>query len=403
MGEEKKIKLLMMADFISPTGFGNVAMSLAKFLNKTERYDISVLAINYNGFPNELQSSYKIYPAKSGPSGDPYGFDVTKKIVAEVEPDLIWILNDIWIITQYLDRIRDLFDDQAPDFKKPKISIYFPVDAEDHNLGWYTNLDMVDSVNVYTEFGKAVVNKVVPDLDVNIMKHGVDASMFYKIAGTQAEIKGRLYPQIEEMLNSFVVLNANRNQSRKKLDVTMSGFALFAEDKPSNVKLYMHCGIEDSAINVIAMAERLHIEKRLIVTDKNAKGAMKVPTHILNLIYNSTDVGVNTAVGEGWSLTNMEHAITGAPQLVADHSALHELYEDCGLLIPAKIPYVLDKSMTTGYLCLAEDVASALQRVYENKDLYNELSFKAYKKFTSKEYSWEFIANVWDEEFKRIL
>ena len=134
--------------------------------------------------------------------------------------------------------------------------------------------------------------------------------------------------------------------------------------------------LKTARLNIIAMAERLGIEKRLIVTDRNSKGAMKVPTHILNLIYNCSDVGLNTAVGEGWSLTNMEHAVTGAPQIVADNFALRELYTDCGLLIPARIPYVLDKSMTTGYLVRAEAVAKKLNLIYKDKKLYNELLSK---------------------------
>ena len=245
MGEEK-IKLLMFADFVSPTGFGNVAMSVAKFLQQTGKYEISVLAINYDGFPVEGElRDYRIYPAKLG--GEPYGFSLTQRVISETEPDVIWLLNDVWIINHYLSEIKKLFAKQDKNFKRPKIVTYFPVDAEDHNIGWYKNFDIVDDANVYTKFAQKVVKKVKPELKTNIIGHGIDHSQFYKINGTQAEIKAMILPRTPDNLDSFIVLNANRNQSRKRLDVSMRGFALFAKDKPANVKLYMHCGIEDSS------------------------------------------------------------------------------------------------------------------------------------------------------------
>ena len=194
----------------------------------------------------------------------------------------------------------------------------------------------------------------------------------------------------------FIIL---RNQPRKRIDLTIRAFKLFSEDKPSNVKLYLHMGVVDSHINVSKMVKRLGIDRRLLVTNLRT-GVQNIPIDKLNLIYNATDVGLNTGLGEGWSLTNIEHTVTGAPQVVGDHSALQELYYDCGLLVPITTDYVLDNIMTTGKLVTPEDVAEKLNDLYYNQDLYNSLSERAIKKFTSEEYSWQNIANRWAKIFE---
>jgi glycosyltransferase involved in cell wall biosynthesis len=286
----------------------------------------------------------------------------------------------------------------------PKIVLYIPVDAEDHLKDWYKDFVFATKVVAYTQFGKRVIEKVAPDLVVDVIPHGVDNKDFFKIEGiSRREIKGALFPDREDYLDSFVVLSAHRNQPRKKLDITIKGFAEFAKNKPENVKLYMHCGFVDSGhINVFEIADRYNLGERLAITTTD-KGPQNSAIEVLNLIYNATDVGLNTGVGEGFSLPNAEHAATGAPQVVADHSALHELYSDCGLLIPARIPITQDKIMTTGYLVTVEDVAQALENIYADQGLYSLLADKCYKKFTSPEFSWETISHTWDELFKSIM
>jgi len=107
-----------------------------------------------------------------------------------------------------------------------------------------------------------------------------------------------------------MVLNANRNQPRKRFDLTIQGFALFARGKPDkSVFLYCHCGLVDIGFNILELCVRYGIDDRLI-TSNSSKPLQSVPQDQLNLIYNACDVGLNTSIGEGWSLTNHEHAAT---------------------------------------------------------------------------------------------
>jgi D-inositol-3-phosphate glycosyltransferase len=394
-----KINVLWISDLIVPTGFSRVAHSILAALPK-DKYNIIGLGINYRGDPHGL--SFPIYPAITG--GDVYGVGRLEEILRRNIVDIIFILNDVWVISEYLKTIRAIYKDA----KLPKIVVYFPVDATNHSPQWYKEFDIVSQAVTYTEFGKKVAQEASPSTDISIIPHGVDIQTFHRLFEKRSKAKEMLFSDSNNKdiigEDSFIFLNANRNQPRKRLELTLEAFKLFVEGKPSNVTLYMHCGNTDAKhINVKDLATRLGINNRLIVSG-NVTGVQSVSDNRLNLIYNATDVGVNTSLGEGWGLPNMEHAVTGAPQIVPDHSACREIYQDCGIVVPTYSDLMLDGgAMTIGKLVRPEAVAEAMEKIYLDKELYKELSIKSIAKFSSKEYSWETIACTWDKIFTGIL
>jgi len=391
---DKRIKVLFWGDGVIETGFARVLHSIAKYLPQ-EKFNISWLAVNYFGDPHPYHN-LRIYPASL--KGDIYGLKRIPDLINIEKPDVIFILNDAWVQHPMLDAIKQAYGNNP----LPKIVSYIPVDAKDHDPDWYANFDIVTHPVAYTEFGKIEIIKARPDLEnkIKVINHGVDLSVFHPLKDSKEQVKKTIFPNRPDFYqDSFIVLNANRNQPRKRIDITMEAFKLFAEGKPLNVKLYLHMGVQDSHINISKMASRLGLADRLIITSLR-NGVQTVTTERLNLIYNATDVGINTGLGEGWGLVNMEHAVTGAPQVVADSSALQELYYDCGLTIPTTMSYTLDNIMTTGMLVKPEDTAEKLQILYEDKELYKTLSKRGAAKFSSPEYSWREIAKQWATLFE---
>ncbi len=390
----KKGKILCVSDMAIPTGFGRVAHSLIKHWE--EFYNIVGVGVNYHGDPHEY--NFPIFPANNGVSI--YGENRVCDLLNSQEFDLVWILNDAWVINRYLQAIKR-------DVNKalPKIIVYFPVDSTEHNPEWYSNFDIVSQAVTYTQFGQWVVRDANPVLDVRIIPHGVDTNTFYQIKEKRSDFKNEFFApyldKVGDMSDSFVVLSAARNQPRKKLDVTMKGFAKFARNKPSNVKLYMHCGIVDSSINVDTLANRYGITDRLIVSSTK-RGVQVVPDKRLNEIYNVGDVGINTGLGEGWGLPSVEHAVTGAVQLVPSHSACRELFTGCGVLMNTVGEFMFDNSLTVGRLVSSDEVAQRLEFLYRNVEERERLAKLGYDKFTSPEYSWSEIAKTWMELFNDI-
>lgn len=386
---EKKLEVLWMSDLVVPTGFSKVSHSIIKHIK--DRVNITGVGVNYYGDPHPYD--FPIFPTNPG-GGDLYGIKRLPAL-AKKHWDAIFILNDVWVVNSYLEAIKQHFKDDMP-----KIIIYFPVDAEDHDPEWYKNFDIVTKAVAYTEFGKRVALKVCPEIKdkLTVLPHGVDHEIFYQLTEDKTESKllarQKVFNGHEELLEAYILLSANRNQPRKKLDLTMEGFALFAKDKPENVRLYMHCGMVDASIDVGKLADWLGISRRLVVTSLT-KGVQTVPETHLNYIYNAADVGLNTSLGEGWGLTAIEHTVTGAPQIVPNHSACAELYNDCGVLINTPHSWRFDNLMTKGRVVTPETVAEAMEKLYTNKDLYDKLSKKSREKFSSDTYNWKLISEDW--------
>lgn len=401
--EESKVngklgKILIVSDLVTMTGFGRVAHSLIKHWESF--YDIVGVGVNYFGDPHDYK--FPIFPAMPRNSKSPYGEERVCDLINTNDFSMIWILNDPWVINNYLKAIKE-------NVKKalPRIVVYFPVDSLEHNPSWYENFDMVSVPVTYTKFGQWVVSDANPTIDVRVIPHGVDTDKFYPLFdGNRAESKAKFFEpykdSVGDMADSFVVLNANRNQPRKKLDITIRGFAKFSRNKPKNVKIYMHCGIVDSSVNLETLTSRYGVQDRLIISSMKP-GVQRVPDWRLNEIYNVADVGINTGMGEGWGLTNVEHAATGAVQLVPNHSACRELFMDSGLLMNTCGDFMFDNSMTVGKLVSADEVAQKLEYLYTHKDERLNLAQHGYEKFTSPEYQWSEIAKTWLDLFQEVL
>jgi D-inositol-3-phosphate glycosyltransferase len=70
--------------------------------------------------------------------------------------------------------------------------------------------------------------------------------------------------------DGFFVLNANRNNTRKRIDLTIEAFAAFARGKPETVRLYLHMRREECC-NIPEMARRFEIEPRVLMTRDSAE------------------------------------------------------------------------------------------------------------------------------------
>jgi D-inositol-3-phosphate glycosyltransferase len=392
--EVKEIKpsILWLSDLVAPTGFSRVSHSIIKYL--LDDFDITGLGINYRGDPHPYK--FPIFPASAG--GKVFGEDRLISMLNNKHFDLLFILNDAWVVNTYLEIIKTSVDIK----NRPEIIVYFPVDSEFHQPEWYKNFDIVTTAVTYTEFAKSVVNHplCVPELPLRIIPHGTDSEVFYKKYTNRKDAKIQLFRN-ENVKDDFIILSAGRNQPRKRLDIILEAFKLFADGKDS-VKLYMHCGIRDAHIDIARMAKRFGIDNKLILTNLN-QGIQTVPDMMLNDIYNAADIGINTSMGEGWGLPSVEHAMTGAAQIVPNHSACGEIFKDCGELVKPKLNYTFDHSMTVGKLVDPIDVAISMDKLYTDIPYRENLANKALEKFTRPEFSWKEISKLWKEVFLEVV
>jgi len=204
-----------------------------------------------------------------------------------------------------------------------------------------------------------------------------------------------------EHLEAFIVLNANRNMPRKRIDLTMQGFAQFARDKPANVKLYLHMATEDSGWNVLILARRYGIFDRLIMTQADNRRP-QFSDEQLNLLYNACDVGITTTTGEGWGMVSFEHAATRAAQIVPRHTSLADLWKGAAEFIEPAFELTYPGNLTEAHLVTPQAVAAALQKLHDGEEYRQRLAEAAYLNATRPELCWSAISLRWKRLFTEL-
>jgi glycosyltransferase involved in cell wall biosynthesis len=243
---------------------------------------------------------------------------------------------------------------------------------------------------------------------LEVIPHGVDTERFYPLGDDDGDTPTRRLEARRAMkfddaehLNAFIVLNANRNMPRKRIDLTMQGFAEFAQDKPANVKLYLHMATEDTGWNVAILAKRYGIFDRLMMTRAD-NVRPQFADEQLNLLYNACDVGITTTTGEGWGMVSFEHAATRAAQIIPRHTSLAQLWDGAAEFIEPAFKLTYPGNLTDGHIVTPNAVAAALERVYRDRHYREALAQAAYRNATRPELNWSAIAARWKHLFSEV-
>jgi D-inositol-3-phosphate glycosyltransferase len=392
---------------VTNTGYSRVLHSILAHLH--QRYEIHHFALNYQGA--KIEAPWQIYPNEL--RADKFGREQLRPLIERIRPQLAFLLEDVWFFPLHL-KILAQFQDEL------KVILYCPI--EDGSLAptILESINTADRVIAYTQCGKAILENTCNWMKreqsdfrfplIEDIPHGVDTSRFYplqEISGTFENGANRrlarklLFGEAQEDPNGFIVLNANRHRPRKRLDITVRGFALFAADKPKNVKLYLHTGVEEFSPSLVALARQYGVAERLLPHHLSIDHPLASDQQ-LNLIYNACDVGINTAKSEAWGLVSFEHAATGAAQIVPGHGVYQELWEGAAMMLETVEYRNKEKNLTERHVT-PESVADVLERLYRDRNLLRQMSATAYAHAARREYAWSSIAERWNQLFCSLL
>ncbi|NES22129.1 MAG: glycosyltransferase [Symploca sp. SIO3E6] len=401
-----RIPILVIGAAVEPTGYARVVRSILERLQA--RYEFHHFGFNYQGAP--LNNGWKIYPNVR--MGDIFGAEQLPDLLVKIRPQLVWIVHDYYMNSVH----RKSWDKFKHQFK---IVHYCPIDGTDASPRKFEDVEKLDRLVLFTQFGWNVVESALAKLaqeqpklrlpSLDIIPHGIDSHLFRPCASnnnfyqSRQQARRQLFPQQPELQDAFIVLNANRNDSRKRVDITLEAFALFARNKPNNVKLYLHMEAQHRGYNVQKLAKQYGITDRLLLTTTETEQCSHyVSDEQLNLIYNACDVGLNTSTGEGWGLIPFEHGATGAAQIMPRHSACAELWEDVAILIDPVSSFYHPLEDVQHQIVSAQDVATALEDLYSQPELLRKKSEQAYALATSSKFQWDNIAQQWDQLFTEL-
>lgn len=352
-------KVLMLGDAGCNTGFARVVKGVADHLHATGQYEVSVRGINYrpmHGIPYE----YEVLPIRRH-DGDPLGNLSIAEHIDETLPDVLWVVQDLWTIGNYMTR---------KPHELPTVA-YFPVDTP--NLKWSYGLALgsVSEAVTYTHFGAKEASASVRDaLDVfgerivgaqiawddkvtgitmppldgaelhvrldrlaryqnpsgfNVIPHGMSSDIF--VPRDRAASR-RAFGLPED---AYIIGSVNTNQFRKRQDLTIRAFAMLRRFHPEiDAYLVFHChGGDWQGWDLAQLARYYNVHDRVKAMHHRYQ---TLSDDDLCTLYNCFDVHVNNSGGEGWGLTSFESAACGVPQIVPNWSATRELWSGHALL-----------------------------------------------------------------------
>lgn len=393
------MKILFYATHYSqPIGYARVAHKLVNFLAE-QGHDIYYYAItNYNqNNPTSrlINSNVKIIDVFLENNNDPYGYLTIKDTIEKVRPDLFFIYNDVIVTCNLLNHIKDVE-------RSFKIVTYLDIVYDYERTNYISFIDSnVDKIIVFSEHWKKnlVDMNIIAD-KISILPHGIDECFTPLDKKECREILGLSN-------EDFIVFNTNRNSYRKALDITVKSFLMFLKNNNfnSNIKLYLNCYLstfngydipELTRTECLKMGiDHIHVlNKHLFKYNTNEGGITDLS---LNRLYCATDVGVNTCLGEGFGLCNLEHLSMGVPQITSKVGGLTDFIPEDMMIDPVvtiSASNILDQHNGDLNICDYRDFANKLQDVYTGK-----IRCMIDTDMLREKYSWDTILN----EFKDII
>lgn len=402
----QKPVLLWIGDAVVHTGFASVTHSVLEHLHNT--WDVHVLGINYHGDPHPYP--YAIWPALRS-QGDIYGLERLPGMLHTLKPRVVCMLNDPWVLQHYIPVIQGYNDNLHKQHlarleKDPKAAApvytesvaYVPIDALNIGPDFMESMNKLSRVVAYTKFGENEMQKAGLSVATSVIPHGIDTSVYYPM--TKAEARKALgLPE-----DWFIVGCVNRNQPRKRIDLTFQYFAEWAENKPANVKLYYHGALQDVGWNIVDLARFFGIEDRLVITSERITASSGVSRDIMRAVYSAFDMQMSTTMGEGWGLCQMEGMACGIPQIVPEWAALAEWPKDVSIQVPCTAIGVHAGGINTvGGIADRVAFIEALDKLYTDTPLRTKLGRDSKNLVTSPTFQWKSIAKSFDRVFSEVI
>jgi glycosyltransferase involved in cell wall biosynthesis len=395
---KEKIKLLCWSDSpLASTGFGVVSKYVISSLYRTGRYDIHQLAINHHGeFHDTNQIPWQIQPAKLLDPRDPHGMKMFIRTVAKGNYDVVWILNDLYVTQEIVSELRRMLTDlSAAKRKIPKIVYYYPVDCK--VLPDVSDLlDIADVPVCYTDHGHAETLAVKPHLSNKLKQvpHGINTHSFYPLNRTETRTWRKKYFGIND--DTFLVINVNRNSTRKQIPYTIQAFKEFRKSVPNSM-LYLHTMARDQGGDMLRVVQDQGFSaNKDVIFPANYTPQHGVSDEILNRLYNCADMYISTHLGEGWGLSVGEALACGVPTLVPDNTCMPQLIgkqEERGYLYACNDEVYIDNSGVRKK-GLIPDITSRMVDVYMSGRKEDNPKVQAALKW-AEEHDWNVVTPVW--------
>ncbi len=378
-----KPKMLVVSDAVVASGFARSFHKKAETLHN--HWDITVVGINYRGTPEARKYPYDIWPC---PDNDSHGVKRMAALAKHLRPSVIYIQQDPWNIPAYL-----------------KYSGDFPVIGEiavDGKNCRGKGLNGLTGAIFWTQFGENEAKLGGYAGKSAVVPLGVDRTIYKPQDQLAARKAFQLHPRVPE--GSFIVGNVNRNQPRKRLDLTIKYFCEWVKRyRIDDAYLFLHIApTGDQGYDALQLMEYYGCPDRLILSEPEIGFGLR--EEAVALTYALFDVMLTTTQGEGWGLTTLEGMSCGIPQIVPAWSALGEWCTQGAHRVPCDHEIHTPNGINVlGATPDGAEVVNALQSVYHQKDYRTALSKGAIALASRPEYDWKNIGEKFNAEVDAML
>lgn len=385
-----KPTLLWVGDATVASGFAEITHNVLHELR--DGWELQVLGLNYDGDPHAYPFlRNRIWPASVNGT-DYLGLNRIGPLINAINPDVIVLQNDGWNIPYYIKAIRKVN-------KTIPIVGAIAVDGKNVQGVWLEDLTFAIFWTKFAENEARLGGYVGPSAVIPL---GVDLELYSPMNRKRAR-QFLAFPKVLE--DGFIVGTVNRNQPRKRLDLTVSYFAQWAKDfDRRDAYLYIHVApTGDQGWNLEQLMHYYGFRganKRLIV-DRPDVGYGVHPT-ILSVTYSTFNTQLSTAIGEGWHLPTMEGMACGVVPIVGDQAGLAEWTEDAAIKVPCS-----EIQVTPGManiICGVPDraaVIEALEQVYNHGA--EDYIKRGLELVSRPEFRWKNIGKRYDEVLKEVV
>jgi len=407
--DSTKTTILFCATYPTQTnGYSKIANKLSNFLAATPDY--KVYYFGFSNFENSRISRF-VHPnitfidvvdeEKRRGNKELYGVNIFQDTIKQIDPDIVLFYNDIIVCCRLINCIIEyrktftqrfklhIYLDLVYEFEKP--------DLLDHVIHYS------DKIYVFSDFWeKHLIEYGAQPEKLQILYHGFNNDIF------QVKDKITSRKNLDFDINDFIILNLNTNCYRKANDISIRAFLMFLKKMSfdKTIKFVLQCDLNTKSgynlRNVIFIeCIRLGISKEQYdqICNTNIiyvyKPIREMSDSVINDLYNATDIGINSCIGEGFGLCNLEHAILEKPQIISHVGALQDIFDinvyPKELIVKPKVSIHISNCLEehTGimHICDATDFYNSICHVYENYAIYQEF-MKTYSLKLRRKYDW---------------
>jgi glycosyltransferase involved in cell wall biosynthesis len=392
---EKTIKVLIVSTHINQAnGYSKVVHNIINQLSQQKWIKIvhfGTQKITNGDIGRKYPQNVKVIDATALEKQKLAGFAFSELpgVIQSEKPDVVFIYNDIAVICGYIEEIRKSIQNRFF-----KIWAYIDMVYQNQPQGMIDVIKAeVERIFCFTKFWKDQLKLQGVTRPIDVMNHAVDNKVIKYIPRDLARQSLGLPKDV------FIFTSFNRNMPRKRLDILVMAFVKLIVRFPMKQIFLLIVGDKGDKggfqlFDIFARELKLAgantdmFGNRLLITSSNT--AYK--DEDICLLYNSGDVGISCAEGEGFGLCTFEQMSLGVPQIVPEiHGHLEYCNEQNSLLVKPKIRYYIPQAYNTvtgeAQLVDADDVSKAMERYVFDEDL-RKLHGKLGKEKVA-EYTWE--------------